>query len=593
MNWRFTISRKLGLGFGLFIAVVGILFLLTSKTVQQSKSINQRINDNYSPSVAVLKDFDNLISRSLDLQRQWANIQSREDMAWKIEAIRVCDTLIPREINLIHTFYGNWQEPEQLKFDTIVDLTNQLLAQYAITRQKLPTHESYEDPFLQMTAEFEYYEGEQIPMLHSEIKRRLKDLTLRQQEYQESEISRMNESFSTLNTLMINIATGVVIAGVLIAFFLTRSIVRPVNSVRRKLMSLSQGIYSAQKVIAGNDEVGDMANAVEVLISNFEKTKEFSMQLGAGNFDVDFNPLSEHDELGKALIRMRADLAAYRNEMEDLVSGQTAEIRMQNDRLEEQTERVTELYNDLQASIRYAQRLQQSILPGDEYVKTLFPESFVFFKPKATVSGDFYWFKMLGGKKIFAAADCTGHGVPGAFMSLVGHNVLNQVTKVYTQPSQILNNLNRMAGEVIRSRSDEENLRDGMDVALCALDPETLQLEYSGAHNPVYLVRDGELIQMESDPYSIGSFNSGEKEYTNQSFQLQPNDCLYLFSDGYADQFGGPRGKKFMRKQFRMLLLAIVDLPMKEQRDRIEETFEKWRGEENQVDDILVMGIRI
>jgi serine phosphatase RsbU (regulator of sigma subunit) len=386
---------------------------------------------------------------------------------------------------------------------------------------------------------------------------------------------------------------GVVVAGILIAFFMTRSIVRPVNSVRRKLISLSQGIYSAQKVKASNDEIGDMAKAVDVLISSFEKTKEFSMQVGSGNFDVKFDPLSEHDELGKALIRMKTDLASYRDEMEKLVADQTHEIREQKDRIEEQKERVTHLYNDLQASIRYAQRLQESFLPGDDYIKALFPDSFVFFKPKATVSGDFYWFKMQGGKKIFAAADCTGHGVPGAFMSLVGHNVLNQVTKVYTKPSQILNNMNRMAIEVIRSKSDEKNLRDGMDVALCTLDPETLQLEFSGAHNPVYLIRNDELIQIESDPYAIGSFSHGEKEYTNHSVQLQPGDCLYMFSDGFADQFGGPNGKKFMRKQFRMSLLGMNHLPMKDQYRKLEEIFDKWKGELDQVDDILVMGIRI
>lgn len=592
MSWRFTISRKLGFGFGLFIVVVAILFLLTNTTVQESRSINTRINDNYSPSVRDLKDFDNLINRSNDLQREWANIQSREDVFWKVECIRITDTLIPQQLNLLKKRAEDWLPEEKMKFDTIVSKTEELLAHFLETRRLLPNHGSYV-PENAALAEFLYDEGEIIPSLHAELKTRLADLTNIQERNQASELGRMNNSFSTLNNLMVIIGTGVLIAGILIAIFLTRSIVRPVNSVRRKLMSLSQGIYSVQKIPARDDEIGDMAKAVEVLISSFEKTREFSVQLGAGNFNVPFQPLSEHDELGKALIRMRSELAAYRNEMEELVSIQTKEIRVQNDRLEEQTEKVTVLYTDLQASIRYAQRLQNSILPGDEYVKSLFPDSFVFFKPKATVSGDFYWFKLQGGKKIFAAADCTGHGVPGAFMSLVGHNVLNQVTKVFTKPSQILNNLNRMASEVIKFGSDEENLRDGMDVAICTLDPETLQLEFSGAHNPIYLIRDGELTQIESDPYSIGSFSHGEREYTNQSFQLQKGDCLYLFSDGYADQFGGPKGKKFMRKQFRILLLSMFHLPMRDQKWKLEETLEKWKGELEQVDDILVMGMRV
>lgn len=197
----------------------------------------------------------------------------------------------------------------------------------------------------------------------------------------------------------------------------------------------------------------------------------------------------------------------------------------------------------------------------------MFPDSFVFFRPKATVSGDFYWFKELGGKKVFAAADCTGHGVPGAFMSLVGHNVLNTVTKVFTKPSQILNNANRLAVDVLRS-SEDNYMRDGMDIALCTIDYKTMTMEYSGAHNPAYIVRKGELITIESDPFSIGSYINNEREFTNHTFNLEQGDCLYVFSDGYVDQFGGPKGKKFMRKQFRQLLLDISHLPMIEQ---------KWR----------------
>jgi len=407
------------------------------------------------------------------------------------------------------------------------------------------------------------------------------------------QIERMNESFDTLKIYLVYIAIVVILAGIVIGFFTTRSIVKPVNALRTQIVDLSKGIYASTNIRTGNDEVGDMANALSKLVTNLDKTKEFSINVGAGNFDMPFTPLSEHDGLGKALLRMTDDLASYRNEMEEKVASQTIEITKQKEEVEAQKERVLDLYQDLQSSIDYAQRLQETILPDDNFIREMFPDSFVFFRPKATVSGDFYWFAKRGNKKLFAAADCTGHGVPGAFMSLVGHNVLNQATKVYSKPSQILNSANRLSGEAMRSSDGEHFMRDGMDIALCCIDSETLELEFSGAHNPVYIIRNNEIIEIDSDPFSIGTYVNNEKEFTNHVVQLQKDDCLYLFSDGYADQFGGPKGKKFMRKQFRAMLLQHHQLAMAEQKWRIAETLDRWRGEQEQIDDILVMGIRV
>jgi serine phosphatase RsbU (regulator of sigma subunit) len=275
------------------------------------------------------------------------------------------------------------------------------------------------------------------------------------------------------------------------------------------------------------------------------------------------------------------------------VEQQTIEIRTQRDAVEAQKEKITELYDDLQSSIDYAKRLQETILPNNELIHAMFPDSFILFRPKATVSGDFYWFKQKGNKKIFAAADCTGHGVPGAFMSLVGHNVLNQATKVYSSPAAILNSASRLAGEVMRANSGEHYMKDGMDIALCTYDEENRELEFSGAHNPVYIIRDNEVISLDSDPYSIGTYVNGEKEYSNHSIKTLPGDCVYLFSDGFVDQFGGPKNKKFMRKNFKQMLLDVVHLPMAEQKWRIIETLDQWMGDQEQIDDILVIGVRV
>jgi serine phosphatase RsbU (regulator of sigma subunit)/HAMP domain-containing protein len=590
---RLSISRRIALGFGLFILVVAVLFLITTSTLRQSREINNRINGVFVPSLSSLQELDNHLMRTQDLARQWAFVQRLEDDQERIEMVQLCEKVIPAQLYKLQQNALNWNDEDKKRHEQLVSHVRELLASYKDVRTLLPSFESYQDPLATMDAEQYFLAGGQIPTAYAEVRNNIDQLIQHQQQYMNSDIALMNNSFDQLKMLLINISISVIIAGILIAFFTSRSIVKPINHLRKKLQNLSLGIYSVHPTKAGNDEIGDMANAVNRLITNFEKTKEFSMSVGAGHFDVSFEPLSEHDELGSALIRMRNDLQSYRNEMEEKVKEQTQEIRKQKEEVEIQKEKVTALYIDLQSSIDYAQRLQETILPNDTSIKRMFSDSFVLFRPKATVSGDFYWFKELGGKKVFAAADCTGHGVPGAFMSLVGHNVLNTVTKVFTRPSQILNNANRLAVDVLRSSDGESYMRDGMDIALCTIDPKTKMLEFSGAHNPAYIIRNGEMIIIDSDPFSIGSYVNNEREFTNHNFQLETGDCLYLFSDGYVDQFGGPKGKKFMRKQFRQLLLDIAHLPMPEQKWRLTDTLDRWQGQQEQVDDILVIGIKI
>ena len=269
----------------------------------------------------------------------------------------------------------------------------------------------------------------------------------------------------------------------------------------------------------------------------------------------------------------------------------TTKLRKQKEESDVQKEQLNLLYRDLTDSINYAQRLQNTILPNIGAVKQIFNKSFVFYVPKAVVSGDFYWFKNVGGKKLFAAADCTGHGVPGAFMSLVGHNFLNHVTKVFLDPSQILNNVNRLGTEVLRNNNN--GVRDGMDIALCAIDDKELMLEYCGANIPLYVVRENELIELAPTKRSIGTFGERGESFETQKFQLEKNDMVYACSDGYADQFGEETNKKFMRKKFKEILASISTLEIDAQEKTLHETFDAWKGSLEQTDDLLVIGIRI
>jgi len=281
--------------------------------------------------------------------------------------------------------------------------------------------------------------------------------------------------------------------------------------------------------------------------------------------------------------------------LEQKVQERTEEVVLQRDEIERQRLKLEDLYKDVTDSIRYAKRLQYSILPPNEFIRKVCPESFVLFKPKDIVSGDFYWFFETEGKSLVAAVDCTGHGVPGAFMSLVGANGLNAAVKEHHNitPGLILNELNKFVSDSLNKGSEDNSVRDGMDLSLCSIDYKKMEVAFSGANNPLYIIRNEEFIIVKADKFAIGSFEPGSKEYTTSIVPIEKGDVLYLFSDGYADQFGGEKGKKFLYKQFRDNLLAIHKLTMNQQHDMLKKDIENWQGSYEQVDDILVIGIRI
>jgi len=275
--------------------------------------------------------------------------------------------------------------------------------------------------------------------------------------------------------------------------------------------------------------------------------------------------------------------------LEEKVNERTAEVVEKNKELDA-------INKDITASIRYAKRIQDAILPPDEYVKAHLPNTFVLFKPKDIVSGDFYFMADKGEHVIFAAVDCTGHGVPGAFMSIVGHNLLERIVGEHgiTQPSRILDELNKSLSETLRQSDLEDNtVRDGMDVALCSYNRKTHVLQFAGAFNPMWLIRDKELIEIKADKFPIGNTKQNENsKFKNHEMTLVKGDTVYVFSDGYCDQFGGPGGKKFKASNLKNLLLKSQHLPIEEQFDLLNSTIEDWRGNHEQVDDILVIGTR-
>lgn len=261
------------------------------------------------------------------------------------------------------------------------------------------------------------------------------------------------------------------------------------------------------------------------------------------------------------------------------------QIREQKAQLENKNKEVTD-------SINYAQRIQKAILPSHRLVESYLPKSFVVYLPKDIVSGDFYWVEKKGNKVFFAVADCTGHGVPGAMMSVIGQNALNRVINEFgiTKPSEILDKLSILVEEGFsKSGSD---VRDGMDIALCLLDTSSNKLEFAGANNPVYIYSSNELKEIKATKQPIGRFES-KVNFVNHEVQLNSGDAVYLFTDGIADQFGGPDGKKYKYKRVKELLLQNNNKSHSEQKNNIITEFMSWKGRNEQIDDVCLMGIKI
>lgn len=251
---------------------------------------------------------------------------------------------------------------------------------------------------------------------------------------------------------------------------------------------------------------------------------------------------------------------------------------------------------NITSSITYAQRIQQAMLPHDDKLKALLPESFVMFKPRDVVSGDFYWAKELetnnDGQFAIAAVDCTGHGVPGAFMSMVGMNALNSIVgKGINSAKEILSHLHKEIHSSLKQ--DESGNKDGMDLALCTVNLKAGELNYSGAKNPLVYIKNGELHQIRGDKHPIGGGKLNEVTFTEHTIKIEKGMTFYMYSDGYVDQFGGPENMKFMSKKFKELLLRICHLPMEDQRERLIGEFEKWKKSGKQIDDVLVLGFKI
>jgi serine phosphatase RsbU (regulator of sigma subunit) len=339
----------------------------------------------------------------------------------------------------------------------------------------------------------------------------------------------------------------------------------------------------AIKYLRANEKTAD----IPIIVLSATEALNSAYDAGANDF------ISKPFQKFELLIKVRSALNLVQKIKE--IKNQKTEIEKKHQQVIEQHDKIIQQGESILDDIHYTKRIQQAIFPPDQKLKEIIPEHFILNLPRNIVGGDFYWVGEIEGKHIITVADCTGHGISGAFMTMAGIAFLNEIvnSKTVGKASEILFDLRKLVMKLLKQKGEVGEVADGMDISLVILDTFAMKAQFAGANNPLYLIRDNELQILKGDRMPIGIHLNFEKPFTDQIINIQAGDMMYLFSDGFADQFGGPRNKKFRYKQFQELLILIHDKTMEEQKERLFRTITSWKGDNDQVDDILILGFRI
>lgn len=366
----------------------------------------------------------------------------------------------------------------------------------------------------------------------------------------------------------------------------TRKLKIILHDLRLKTTLIANGNLHERVIVSGQNEFSALAEQFNSMVEQLESSQN---ELKQKNDVIEKNVKVLHEKNEKITIQR------------DKIEVQRDEIEAQRDLVTKQKDKILEHKQSITDSIQYASRIQTAILPPDEVIKYLLPKHFILYKPRDIVSGDFYWLTHRQGEIIIVVADCTGHGVPGAFMSMLGSAILKDVVNSSNilQASQILNDLREKVILSLRQTGQTGEAKDGMDISLCIINTERMRLQYAGAYQPLFLIRKGTLKEIKADKMPIGISSKAGKSFKNNEIKIFKNDSLYLFSDGYVDQFGGENGKKFLSIRFKQLLIDIQDNIMFDQKELLDQNINEWMGltglykKYDQIDDITVLGIKI
>lgn len=402
---------------------------------------------------------------------------------------------------------------------------------------------------------------------------------------QESVSAEKYDKFFYVNAIdsivmLAGITNGILVSLIYLLLFIrwtTQDITRPVKELLLNIKNTTGGGAERYTIVRTNDEIGELAEGYNEMTQKIHAHVEHISKMNRELED-------KVKERTKEVVMQKEEIEAQKEEIEAQLDLAT----LQRDTISSQKELILD-------SIRYAERIQAAILPPIDHLSDHLADHFTLFKPRDIVSGDFYWTKKQGDKLLVAVADCTGHGVPGAFLSMLGISSMNEIINHNEElrASEILEKLrNFMITSLHQTGSKGEN-QDGIEIALCIIDQKAGTLEFSGANRPVYLVRGNSVQNLKPDRMPIGIYDHQVRPFTNQKVDFKKNDALYLFSDGYVDQLGGPRRKTFRSRRFRELLLEVQNEAMENQKRHLNDSLAKWQGEVEQIDDILVIGIRL
>ena len=585
MDFKFTIGRRIGIGFAIFIIGTMVAFILTIITLNDSKTRTENVVSQITPSVADLKEINLLLQRSHTDISKWYFNKSFNDVEFRTELERIIKKDYKTKKNHLIVLSAIWTPNENQKLKIIF---NQIEALFLIYEQdimqQLSTAEAYEDPLILFLAR-EGLDNSEISI--QSIYKNLNELISIKQKIAELEIKTMFSSLDFLKRFVQLLGITLVIGGVLIAFFTTRSITKPIQILKKMLLSMGLGILPKERITESRDEIGEMGKALNDLIQSMQHTTDFAYETGKGNFEATYIPLSKDDSLGQALLKMREGLAESERILEQKVIERTEEVVRQRHIVEEKHKEITD-------SINYAERIQRSFLATKELLDENLKDHFVFFKPKDIVSGDFYFAeKLTNNSFLLATADSTGHGVPGAIMSLLNITSLEKAIENQDQPSDILNTTRKIIIERLKKDGSAEGGKDGMDCSVICFDFKKKKIIVSAANNPVWIVRGSETIEIKPDKMPVGKHDKQHVSFTQQTIDIKKGDVIYTITDGFSDQFGGSLGKKFMSKKLRELLSKNAHLPMEEQRTILENTFISWVGDLEQIDDVTLIGVRV
>lgn len=401
----------------------------------------------------------------------------------------------------------------------------------------------------------------------------------------------MSHSFTILLFLLIPIVSGIAI---LFAYI----------KQKKKISRLEKEVSYKNTTIRQNEEkINDLETLLscspqQVDLNEAEKQKlaEKNRKLWTMSEAV-YREKKKVDEEIKKIAEEKTRLEAAKTKLDEKIKklwATSTAVHKEKERINALKQEIEQKHQEIVDSVNYAQRIQQAILPNKKEIDFHIPQNFIFFCPRDIVSGDFYWFSSKGNQKILACVDCTGHGVPGAFMSMIGNTLLNQIVneRNITRPDLVLNELNKEIIRVLKQHDEDSDSRDGMDLALVNIDYPNRILQYAGANRPLYIVCNGILEEVKADKKAIGGFHfDNSQPFNNHVISIREDMCIYLSTDGYADQFS-PDDKKFMTKRFKELLTTEFT-GIEKQHILFESRFNEWKKQAGQTDDVLVIGIKL